>query len=661
MIRNIHLIFKTHLDVGFTNYASVVVQEYFDRFIPAALQLARQMRVEEPEDRFIWTTGSWLIYEVLEQANPDRRREMERAIELGDIVWHALPFTTHTELMDADLFRFGLSLSGRLDARFGKRTIAAKFTDVPGPTRGIVPLLAEAGVQFLHIGINPGSTVPSVPPLFRWQDPSGSEVIVMVESGYGSAFVVPETEDALAFFHSIDNLGPQSLTEVKTAYATLRARYPGARVFASTLNAFAETLLPIRESLPVVNQEIGDTWIHGIGSDPIKVSQYRELLRLRSQWMRENPDLVSDEAFDRFQRRLLIVPEHTWGMDEKTFLGDHENYSAEKFSAARSRENFRTFEKSWAEKRAYIDAAVRELDGTVLAREARQRLEVLQPRRPDLTDWEAIQDFGEKIDGDYFTYCFDPETGSLVWLVDRVHGKTWADAGHPLGLLRYQTFSAQDYERFFRQYIRPEEQENGWAREDFTKPGLEAAAPLSRFWHPKVKAMYRKRNQWLWHLTGDPLSVREYGCPQHFYLNVEFAAESPEVRFDLQWFDKPACRLPEALWFGFSPLISSAADWQIEKLGEFISPLEVVKNGNRHLHACGGSVMCRDGDSILTIVTLDAPLVAPGEPSLLNFTNEQPDLSRGVHFNLYNNVWGTNFPMWFEEDCRFRFVLKFRE
>jgi hypothetical protein len=57
--------------------------------------------------------------------------------------------------------------------------------------------------------------------------------------------------------------------------------------------------------------------------------------------------------------------------------------------------------------------------------------------------------------------------------------------------------------------------------------------------------------------------------------------------------------------------------------------------------------------------TLDAPLLAPGEPSLLNATNRQPSLGRGIHANLYNNVWGTNFPMWYEEDARFRFVLAF--
>ena len=658
MTRKIHLIFKTHLDVGFTNYASVVVQSYFTKYIPDALALARQMRQSRQSEGFIWTTGSWLIYEYLEQASPIRRREMEEAIQAGDIAWHALPFTTHTELMDADLFRLGLSLSQRLDARFGKHTIAAKFTDVPGHTRAIIPLLAEAGVKFLHIGVNPGSTVPAVPPLFRWQAPGGEEVIVMYESGYGSAFIIPGIEDALAFGHSIDNLGPQTQEQVVDIYQHLQAVYPDARIFASTLNAFAEKLEPIRSSLPVVINEIGDTWIHGIGSDPIKVSQYRELLRLRTEWLASDPVMQADPLFDHFQRRLLLVPEHTWGMDEKTFLGDHEHYSAAEFSAARELPNFRIFEASWAEKRATISAAVDALEDTPLGGEARARLGASHPHKPDLAGWDVLPASDLVTELPTFTIQFDPQTGAITRLVDH-KGKEWADPTHPLAWLRYQTFSAEDYERFFHQYILPAEQGNGWSREDFTKPGLERANPLSRFWHPYVVGRYANNRQLLFHLSGDPQAVQEYGCPQDFYLQYNFDPDLPIIQIDLQWFGKPACRLPEATWLTFQPRVSSMALWWLDKLGAEISPLEVVENGNRHLHACGEGVACQDGEQRLILSALDSPLVAPGEPSLLNFTNQQPDLQQGVHFNLHNNLWGTNFPMWFEEDCHFRFRLEF--
>src|SRR6185312_5086087 len=130
--------------------------------------------------------------DYLAQAAPADQARMERAITDGDVAWHGLPFTTHSELMDPSLFRYGLSIAQRLDRRFGKRTIAAKMTDVPGHTRGIVPLLAQAGIAFLHIGVNAASTPPDVPPVFVWRDPSGADVMVMYHKGsYGDTMVVP--------------------------------------------------------------------------------------------------------------------------------------------------------------------------------------------------------------------------------------------------------------------------------------------------------------------------------------------------------------------------------------------------------------------------------------------------------------------------------------
>src|SRR5829696_7377336 len=97
----LYLVFKTHLDIGFTDYAANVVQTYFQKFIPEAVALAARTRGQAQS--FRWTTGAWLIYEYLEQANAAERAAMEQAIEAGDIHWHALPFTTHSELIDASL------------------------------------------------------------------------------------------------------------------------------------------------------------------------------------------------------------------------------------------------------------------------------------------------------------------------------------------------------------------------------------------------------------------------------------------------------------------------------------------------------------------------------------------------------------------------------
>jgi hypothetical protein len=59
--KTIHIIFKTHLDVGFTDYARAVVKRYHEQFIPLALTLARKLRERNGEERFVWTTGSGIV------------------------------------------------------------------------------------------------------------------------------------------------------------------------------------------------------------------------------------------------------------------------------------------------------------------------------------------------------------------------------------------------------------------------------------------------------------------------------------------------------------------------------------------------------------------------------------------------------------------------
>ena len=166
-VTKVHVVFKTHLDVGFTDLGEKVVQRYLTSFIPKAMDLAKTMREKYSESRFRWTTGSWLIYRYLEEADEAGRKRMEEGILAGDICWHALPATLQPEALDGSLFDLGIELSKRMDKRFGKKTIGAKMTDVPGHTRSIVPRLQKAGIKFLHIGVNPASRPPDVPRFFN--------------------------------------------------------------------------------------------------------------------------------------------------------------------------------------------------------------------------------------------------------------------------------------------------------------------------------------------------------------------------------------------------------------------------------------------------------------------------------------------------------------
>jgi hypothetical protein len=108
---------------------------------------------------------------------------------------------------------------------------------------------------------------------------------------------------------------------------------------------------------PSIAEEIGDSWIHGAGTDPQKLARFRALQRLHAGWEAEpTPQRLG------FGRRLALVAEHTWGVDIKTYLRDETAWDRADFDAARASDyRFDYTEQSWVEQRAYIDAALNEL------------------------------------------------------------------------------------------------------------------------------------------------------------------------------------------------------------------------------------------------------------------------------------------------------------
>jgi hypothetical protein len=153
-------------------------------------------------------------------------------------------------------------------------------------------------------------------------------------------------------------------------------------------------------------------------------------------------------------------------------------------------------------------------------------------------------------------------------------------------------------------------------------------------------------------------ALEQHGAPAYLYARYVFCKSKGRIELELVWREKPAHRLPEASWCSFAPLVDNPNLWKMDKLGEAISPLHVVRNGARNLHAVGSGVFYTGSDGNVAIETLDAPLLAPGEQRLLQFNNKFVSLDGGMHFNLHNNIWGTNFPLWCEDDMKFRFAIE---
>lgn len=644
--RTIHLVFKTHLDIGFTQLAETVRREYHEVFIPRAIDTGEHFFAEDPAQRmFVWTTGAWLIWDYLETQPRDKVRRLEQAIERGLIRWHGLPFTTHTELMSPALFRAGLSYARALDRRFGTSTIAAKMTDVPGHPLGIVPLLAEAGIRFLHIGVNSASTLPEVPPLFRWRAPSGEEVLVAYQSSYGATFFPDGMDQGLSFAHTMDNVGPQNIAAATECHRDLRVAQPGDLIRASTLDDFAAAIWPQRERFPVVDREIGDSWIHGSATDPEKTARFLALQRVYDRFAEE--DLTASRL--DFGRRLAMVAEHTCGVDIKTFLRDETAWDRPDFEAARQNDpRFRFTERSWAEQRGYLDHAVAILSDA--DREVADRaLAELQPGQPVTGDVKPAAGTIEARAGDWHL-AINGSTGA-VGAVTAPDGRTLAGIGGSLIAYGYESYDAADVTAHMQGYLTNWTE---WAVLDHNKPGLDRAkTPRSAVWQPRLAGLAQSKSTLTLLLDLPEEAHAVFGAPQRAELRIAPAGDSLDLTLTLR--DKPANRMPEASFLGFTP--AGAAGWDFHKMGLWQPADRITPKGGGQLQAVS-AIRATAGGTTIGFESLDAPLAAPAASPFMPFAAGLPDYSGGVRINLHNNKWGTNFPMWCEGTFQFRFRLR---
>src|SRR6185312_4403686 len=140
-------------------------------------------------------------------------------------------------------------------------------------------------------------------------------IVVMYQPSYGSTHFPAGFAEGIGFAHTSDNLGPQSVPQVADVYRALRHAHPEARIEASTLDTYGEIAWARRAELPVIETELGDSWIYGVASDPEKVARFLALQRLYGEMAGKG---LTPER-QAFGRALGLVSEHTWGVDIKSY------------------------------------------------------------------------------------------------------------------------------------------------------------------------------------------------------------------------------------------------------------------------------------------------------------------------------------------------------
>lgn len=657
-IKKVYVIHKTHLDIGFTDLAKEVLNKYVTEFIPQAINTAYECN-KNGEKVFVWTVGSYIIQYFLEHAEEEACAKLEKAIRDGYIVWHGLSYTTHTELMDSDLFEYSISIAEKLNEKFNKTSIAAKMTDVPCHTCAIIPYLEKHGIKYLHIGINESSKAVKIPEFVLWKY-GESEIILNYAGDYGKTAIWGDI--ALEFAHTADNMGPPTVEIVKEEMERIKSKYPGAEVASSSLDDFARALLKYKDKLPVIDSEMGDTWIHGVATDPFKTGLFLELLRLRKEWLKQSN--IDKEKYETFMENMLLVCEHTWGMDIKKYLYDFKNWEKADFIKARLSDKtnlaelepagtkivefiktqladytqnqfkggYSIFEKSWEEQRHYVFNALECLPQE-LKSQAQDILKKLSPKEAqesrDTTDERRFDVEGRRVEV--------LEDGSIK-------------IGHlTLGILSYDVFSAQTVNDCYLNYNRNLDTVGVWAEPDFSKPNLASASDLEdESFAFSIDKVVKEEDTICVYLQGNAKAIDKYGSPRKARIVYKFTED--KIAVNLTWYAKDANRMPEAIYFGF--IDEEATTTMIQKLGMPINPYDVTEGANRKLHSVE---KLHYGD--MEISSLHAPLLSVGGKNIYDTHDNYLDAKKGMYYVLYNNRWGTNFRLWYEENAGFEFEI----
>ncbi len=361
-LKEVIVVFKTHFDIGYTDFAESVVRKYGSSMIEGALTNLDTSMEMPPEERFVWTLPGWPMQQVLDRASATNKPRVETALRNGSFAIHALPVTFETEASDlenlARCFRFSSDISKKYGLELPRD---AKMTDVPSHSWVLPTLLKNAGIDFLHLGCNPASKSPELPLLFWWEGPDGSRLMTMYyEKYYGTDLVSPEGwsfKTWMALIPTNDNQGAPPVKEVQETLRKIHELAPNAKIKIGRMSDFYDLLIKEDPDLPVIKGDMPDTWIHGYMSMPkeVKISRRTrrdmfalEALNAQLNLWTESTDDISG-MITKAAENSLLFDEHTFGLAMSHGQAGHWAYGDE-FKLLRSQGIYDPIEKSWKEK-----------------------------------------------------------------------------------------------------------------------------------------------------------------------------------------------------------------------------------------------------------------------------------------------------------------------
>lgn len=689
------LAFKTHFDIGFTDLSEKIVAQYAGPMLSDVIATCRGTSDMGPL-RYVWTMPAWPL--TVMQGDSGRRAELDELVRKGQIAYHALAYTSHTDFCGLADMAESLRYAAGLSAQYGlPMPVSAKMTDVPGHGRALPMLLANAGVRFLHLGCNAFATPPAVPSLFFWQGPDGSRVLTMYsKGGYGSAMTPPEDWPFpvwMALMHTQDNCGPQSAERIRALASQERKARPDAEIVCGTMDDFCRELEKCDLSaLPVVTGDLADSWIHGVGSYPAEVRQVRQARRDIAAaevavFALGGDTAALEKARTRTYDALSLFGEHTWGLDVKTWMDYERVYEKEAFRRAKSSEQYRYMECSWDEQRQRARTAAQGATGALDCVKPGTGA-VFNPNGAPFTGWLEAEDcpaavpmggrrmlYAENVpplcaaapvlreyrpfrptetslENHRYRLTYDGARGVITELYDKRAGRILARERDGVGVFSYQydLYGAEEMTEYLRAYAY---RFYDWGIRDNGKDNYPEIG--SRTFRPQLTAC--RREDYTLTLCYRSEATEPYGDGREIRVSVTLPPEGEELFVQATLVGKEQTPYVESGSLCV-PLAADEPAYRLNKNGDLIDPERDIVPGANHAMYCMESFVCAgDSSGGLCVVSHDAPLCAIGETGIYRYRRQYERHEPVLYFDLFNNMWGTNFPQWIGGDLQWRFTL----
>lgn len=523
----------------------------------------------------------------------------------------------------------------------------------------------------------------------------------------------------MALMNTQDNSGPQSASAIRSLAEKLRLSCPDAEIVSGTMDDFYRDLARCDLSgVPVVRGDLADSWIHGVGSYPSEVSSVREtrgrlarareLFALSGRGADEKARLAFTGLIDAAYGRLCLFGEHTWGLDVKTWMGPDRVYEKSRFEKAEKTERYQLMERSWDEQSSRARDAEKESLCALETAQGGDAWSVFNPGGSSFTGWADAGAAGEmfsqgaRINGEKspvetifgtphvfvrglpaltaraaapeavpgepllcggsggcrtaenhrYRLEYSEKTGRISRVVDKKLGVSILEGTGGRGVFsyRYDKYGSDEVARYLEEYA---DRDSDWGRKDNGRenyPECTHETFLPRFAGVRVQGRtlcFRFRGS----------ACAAYGDAEEIELRVTLPPFGEELFVELKLLRKQKTPFIESGSLVF-PAAASEPRYFLNKNGSVLDPeKDIVENANHVFYCLEAYAAVQGKAGGVCIVAHDTPLLSIGETGVYRFRSTYEKHSPDLYFNLFNNMWGTNFPQWLGGDLSFRYTV----